>query len=151
MIAERTADKVTADQLRRDAYLPALRGVAPELDQAGLVGVQRQPEALEPLAQVVEELLCVTEVLETAGEVVREAHDDVAACLRPSPAAGPPVEDIVEVHVREQRRGRRPCGAPSGVSDQLPSSMTPAFNHLRTRRSTRRSAILRPRNLSSQQ
>jgi site-specific DNA recombinase len=43
-----------------------------------------------------------------------------------------------------------PCGAPSGVCDHFPSSMTPAFSHLRSRRSMRLSAIRCSRNFPSQ-
>src|SRR5215211_595211 len=42
----------------------ALGGVAPELDQPGLVGVQFQAELREPLTEIMEELLGVTLVLE---------------------------------------------------------------------------------------
>jgi hypothetical protein len=40
------------------------RGIAPERDQPGVLGMQLQPELHEPLARVVEELRCITKVLE---------------------------------------------------------------------------------------
>ena len=43
-----------------------------------------------------------------------------------------------------------PCGEPCGVSDHVPSSMTPAASHLSTSRRTRLSAIRCPRNFLSQ-
>jgi RNA-directed DNA polymerase len=43
-----------------------------------------------------------------------------------------------------------PCGDPSRVSDQFPSSITPALSHLRMRRRTRLSAIRCSRNFSIQ-
>jgi site-specific DNA recombinase len=47
-------------------------------------------------------------------------------------------------------RADAPCGDPSSVSDQLPSSITPALSHLRTSRRTRLSAIRCSRNFSIQ-
>ena len=44
-----------------------------------------------------------------------------------------------------------PCGDPSTVSDQFPSSMTPAVIHFRMSRRTRLSAMRCPRNLSIQE
>jgi hypothetical protein len=70
-------------------------GVAPELDQPGLVGMQFQTELGESLAKVVQEQPGVIRMLEP------------------------------------------PCGAPTSVSDQFPSSMTPALTHLRIRRRIR--------------
>ena len=43
-----------------------------------------------------------------------------------------------------------PSSSPSGVCDHFPSSMTPAFSHLRSRRSMRPSAIRCPGNFSGQ-
>ena len=79
-------------------------GVAPELDEAGLVGLQLQTELDESLAQVGEEPLRISVMLEPGDEIVSEAHDDdVAAGLPTSPLPGPPVEHVVQVHVGEQR------------------------------------------------
>jgi group II intron reverse transcriptase/maturase len=42
-----------------------------------------------------------------------------------------------------------PCGEPATVCDQVPSSITPALNHLLIRRRTRLSAIRCPRNFAN--
>ncbi len=81
-----------------------LGGEAPELDQSGLVGMQLQPEPGEPFAQIVKELPSVTLVLEPDHEIIREARDDhITPCVPTSPLLGPAIQDIVEVHVGEQR------------------------------------------------
>src|SRR6266516_6229662 len=88
-------------------------GEPPELDQASLAGMQLQGELREPAAKIVEELLGVTLMLEPDHEVVGPAHDDhVTACVASPPLPGPLVQDIVEVHVGEQRRGRSSLRCP---------------------------------------
>ena len=82
------------------------RSVPAELDKPRLVGVQVQTERREPLAKLGKEPLCIIVVLEPGYKVVGEAHDDqVTACVAASPLPGPPVEDVVEVNVGQQRRG----------------------------------------------
>ena len=84
-------------------------GEPPELDQPGLVRVQLQPELREPLAKIGQEPLGVLPMLEPDDEVVREPHDDHVTAREPAPPpVGPQVEDVVEVHVGEQRRYRCP-------------------------------------------
>ena len=79
---------------------------AAELQEACLVLVQCQSELGEPLPEIGEELLGVTEVLEPGHEVVGEADDDhVTVRLPRSPVLGPPVEDVMQVDVGQQRRG----------------------------------------------
>src|SRR5579884_6229 len=83
---------------------PVHGGEPPELDQPRLLDLQFQPEFREPLAQLGEEPLRACTMLEAHDEVVRVAHDDhVAACLPPPPSLDPLVEDVVQVHVGEQR------------------------------------------------
>jgi len=78
--------------------------VPPELDQPGFVGMQFQPELRKSLSKVGQEPLCVILILEASGEIVREAHDDhVAARVAFPPPLDPQVEDVVQVHVSEQR------------------------------------------------
>jgi hypothetical protein len=82
---------------------------AAELDQASLVRVQLQVELREPLTKIGEELLCITEMLEPDYEVIREPDDDhVAPGVLPPPLPDPAVEDVLQVHIGEQRRNRCP-------------------------------------------
>src|SRR3954447_21943656 len=63
---------------------------ASELDQPGLLGMQRQRKLPQPLAHLVQEAPGVLLVLEADDKVVGIAHDDhVARGLTPSPALGP--------------------------------------------------------------
>ena len=79
--------------------------MAAELDQAGLVRVQRQRELPQPFAHRIPEAPGLGLVLEANDSVVGIPHDDhVARGLMPSPALGPEIEGIVQVDVREQRR-----------------------------------------------
>ncbi len=79
----------------------------PELDQPGLVGVQLQTELRESLTKVGKEPPRVLLVLEAGDNVVRKTHNDhVAVREATSPLLHPQVEDVVQVHVREQRRRR---------------------------------------------
>src|SRR5215207_1136539 len=80
------------------------RREAAELDQAGLVRMQRQREPLQPLAHRVPEAPGVGLMLEAEYEIIGVAHDDhVARGLTPSPALGPQIEDVVQVDVGEER------------------------------------------------
>ena len=81
-----------------------LRRKAAELDQPGLLRMQRQRKLLQPLTHRVQEAPGVALVLEADDEVVGIPHDDhVARGLAPSPALGPEVEDVVQVDVGKQR------------------------------------------------
>ena len=93
-----------------EAAPPAVLGSEPpELDQAGLLGVQLQVEPGETLHQVLVEPLGIGTMLETDNDVVGEAHDDhLTVSLPPPPLPGPQIEDVVQVDVREQGR----CTAP---------------------------------------
>src|SRR3954451_24822287 len=69
---------------------PAFCREASELDQPGLLGMQRQRKLPQPLAHLVQEAPGVLLVLEADDKVVGIAHDDhVARGLTPSPALGP--------------------------------------------------------------
>ena len=88
--------------------LSILGGEPPELDEPRLLGMQFQPELRESLAQLGEEPLGVTLVLEANDEVVSEPHDDHVTVRVPlPPLLDPQVEDVVQVDVGEQRRNRR--------------------------------------------
>ena len=84
-------------------------GVAPELDEPGLVGMQLQVELRASLTKIGEELHGITVLLEPDNEVISEPHDDHVAVGMPTPPLpDPPVEHVVEIDVREQRRNRCP-------------------------------------------
>ena len=83
---------------------PARRRMAAELDQARLLRMEREREGGEPRRQRFAETDGIGLVLEPDDDVVGVAHDhDVALGLLPSPAVGPKIEGVVQVHVGEQR------------------------------------------------
>src|SRR6266511_1772908 len=119
----REAEEVERLGLADASRLAGPGGVAPELDEPRLVGMQFQTELRQPLAKVGEEPPSVTLMFEPGDKVISEAHDDhVTVGVATSPLPGPPVEDVVEVDVGEQRRGRCPLGAPRSRS---PSTLRP--------------------------
>ena len=82
--------------------------MAAELDEAHLVRVQVQRERCQPPRQVAQEPLGLMPMLEADDDVIGIAHDDhVAGGRAPSLALGPQVEDVVQIDVRQQRRGHR--------------------------------------------
>ena len=79
-------------------------GVPPELDEPRLVGVQVQAELREPLSKIGEEPLRIAFVLESGHKVIGEPHDDdITVGIPLPPLPDPPVEDVVELDVGEQR------------------------------------------------
>ena len=106
------ADVREAQELNVSGFLsapPVPGGTPPELDQPRLTRVQFQPELREPAAQIVQEPLGVLPVLKPDDEVVREPDDDHITVREPvPPPVGPQVQDVVQVHVGEQRRNRCP-------------------------------------------
>src|SRR5437773_1349312 len=102
--AVREAEKVEALGSPAAPASPVGRREAAELDEARLVGMQRQPELREPLAQLGEELLGLLPMLESHDEVVGEAHDhDLSARLLLSPPLDPEIEHVVQVEIGQQR------------------------------------------------
>src|SRR2546425_4456773 len=102
--AVREAEKI--ESLRSPvAPAPAAdRREAAKLDETRLVGMQRQPELRQPLAQLGEELLGLLPMLEPDDKVIREAHDhDISARLLLSPPLGPKIEHVVQVEIGQQR------------------------------------------------
>ena len=82
--------KSNVSGLPRPRAAPVLGGVAPELDEAGLVGMQFQVELREPLTKVAEELLGIDLMLEPDHKVISKPHDDhVTLGVPPSSIAGP--------------------------------------------------------------
>jgi hypothetical protein len=75
-----------------------------ELDDASLVRVELQLILRESIAERCEKLFSITAMLETHYEVVGITHDDdLPSCMPLSPVMGPSVEDIVQVHICEER------------------------------------------------
>ena len=83
--------------------------------------MQFEPELPEPLRQFGPEPFGIRLHLESHHDVIGEAHDDhVAVRLLLTPRLDPQVEDIVEVDVRQQRRGTAALGRPFLHSQVLP-------------------------------
>jgi hypothetical protein len=101
---EGEAQEVEDLRLAEPASLAVFRREAPELDQPRLLRMQCQRILLQPVAQLVQEALGITFVLETHDEVVGISHDDhVTGGLVPSPALGPQIKDVVQVDVGKKR------------------------------------------------
>src|SRR5229473_913153 len=101
---EGKAEKVEGLRFSEPAMSASFRRKAAELDQAGLVRIERQRELLEPLAHIVPEAPGVRLVLEAYDYVISITHEDhVARGLLPSPAFGPEVEHVMQVDIGEQR------------------------------------------------
>src|ERR1700729_1522776 len=105
----RKAEKLERLRLREPARFSTLSGEPPKLDQPRLLLVQPQAELREPLAQRSPEPLGVTTMLKAHHEVIRITHDDhLAPCPAATPLVDPEIEDVVQVHVRQERRNGRP-------------------------------------------
>src|SRR5215469_15414705 len=86
----------------KPASLAVARRIAPELNQTGLLRMKRQRELLESRTHRLLKGPGIGIVLEANYNVVGITHDnDIARGLTPSPAMGPEVEDVVQIHVRE--------------------------------------------------
>ncbi len=116
---EGEAQEVEGLRLAEPALRAFGRRMAAELDQTGLVRMQRQRELLEPCAHRIEEPTGVGLVLEADDHIVRIACDDhVASRLAPSPApgldpgVGPEVQHVMQVDVGKQRRDHRALPRP---------------------------------------
>src|SRR5690242_12061432 len=79
----------------------------PEFDQPRLIWMQLQVELREPLSKIDKKPLRISLMLKTHHEIVSETHDDhITMRIPTSPPVSPQVEDIVQVHVSQQRRRR---------------------------------------------
>src|SRR3954453_18705255 len=87
-------------RLAEAAPLAVARRISSELDQPGLLRVERQCELLKPVAPHIEEPTGVGLVLEADDDIIRVAHNDhVTGGLPLSPAVGPEVESVVKVDI----------------------------------------------------
>jgi hypothetical protein len=83
---------------------PVGRREAAKFDETRLVGMQRQPERRDSLAQLGEELLGLPPMLESHNEVIGKAHDHhLSARLLLPPPLDPEIEHVVQIEVGQQR------------------------------------------------
>jgi hypothetical protein len=100
---------------------------AAELEETRFVGMQRQPEPREAVAQFGEESVGVPAMLESDDEVVGETDDDdIAARLPPPPSLDPEVKDVVQVDV-----GQEGADAPTLDRADLTLSSNSVLQHAR--------------------
>src|SRR3954462_9500717 len=101
---EYKAEELEGLRFAEPAHLAVSCREAAELDQAGLLRVQRQRKRPQPFAHLLQEAPGFVLMLEAHDDVVGiPDHDHVARGLTPSPACGPEVENVMEIDVREQR------------------------------------------------
>jgi hypothetical protein len=74
--------KAKVSDLPTPRFLRSAAALAAELNQAGLVRMERQRECLEPLTHRFEEATCVVLMLEAGHQIVSVAHDDHVASQR---------------------------------------------------------------------
>ena len=99
---------VKVSRLSKPAQLAIVRSEAAELNQAGLVRVERQCKFLKPVTHRIKEATCVALMLKADHQIVGISHDDhVAPGLPPSPALSPKIEAVMQVDIGEDRRNHR--------------------------------------------
>src|SRR4051794_9896602 len=136
------AQEIEGLRLALSPCRPVGRGMPAEFNQAGFIGVQFQGKLRHSGAYRLQEPFGIGPVLETNDRVVGVAHHDHgAARMAFAPLLGPEIVDVMEIDVRQQRRYDRPLRGAFIAGRLTPSSTTPAFSHLRIRRSTRWSPI----------
>src|SRR5260221_4185640 len=109
----RKAQKVEGLGATLPGSCSALDGEPPELDQPGLVLVDRQAELLQPVSQCREELLPIHFFLTADRQIVCIAtDDDLTGGSMSTPGADPKIDDIVEEDVGEDRADPRSLRRP---------------------------------------
>ena len=102
--AMRESQEVKAVGLPLIARSPVRRRVAPEFEESRFVGMQRQTEPREPVAQVGEKPLGVVSMLESHDKIIGKPDDDhIALRLPVTPSVSPEVEDVVQVDIGQKR------------------------------------------------
>ena len=110
---EGETEKVEGLRFAEPASRSVRRRMAAELDDPGLVRVERKRKRLEPRPHRLEETPRVGLELEAEDMIVGVTHDDhVSFGFAPPPLRGPEIDDVVEVDVGEQRRDHRPLSRP---------------------------------------
>src|SRR5271165_1636352 len=97
------AQEIEGLRLTETALFAVVHRVAAELDQPGLLRVERQRELRKPSPHHLEKPMRIGLALEPDHQIIRIARDDHGAGGFPPPAVGPKIEDIVQVNVGEQR------------------------------------------------
>src|SRR5216683_4520620 len=109
----RKAQKVEGLRATLPGSCSARGGEPPELDQPGLVLVDRQTELLQPVSQCREELLPIPFLLTADRQIVRiSTDDDLTGCLMSAPVVYPKIDDIMEEDVGEERADPRSLRRP---------------------------------------
>src|SRR5277367_151990 len=105
---EDEAQELEGLRLAQAASFAVGRCETAELDQTGLVRMERQRKRRQSFTHRIQEAAGVGLRPEAEDRVVGVAYDDhVALGFAPSPALGPQIEDVVQVDVGEQRRDGR--------------------------------------------
>ena len=80
-----------------------LNRVLSKLDQASLVLVQFQPKLGKPRVECFQARRCLAVAFETNHKVIRVTHNHHVSAALLAPPFDPQVEDVVQVHVGQQR------------------------------------------------
>ena len=115
--AVREAEKVEGFRFPVATPSSVPTSIPAKFDEPRFVGMQRQAEPRETLAQFGEEAFRFPSMLESHDEIIRKTDDDhIAARLRPTPSLDPEVEDVVQVDVGEQRTNAAALDRPLWLS-----------------------------------
>src|ERR1700678_869903 len=88
--------------------LPVHLGEATEFNQSRLLRMEFQRERRQPFLKLCQESLCIVTVLETNHQIVSVADDNnFAAGYFLAPHLDPQIEDIMQIHICQQRRDHR--------------------------------------------
>src|SRR5205085_12296842 len=137
---ESESQEVEGLRLAEPASFAVLLRKSSELDEPGLLGMQRQRILRQLRAQLVQKTPGIAFVLEPDDEVIGIAHDDhVARGLALPPVFGPVIENVVQIDIRKKRRDDRPLPGSRPLVFTIPSSSTPTLSHFWIRRMMRRS------------
>src|SRR5271166_1168235 len=91
---EGEAQEAKALRFAKPTPSASVRRIAAELDQSGLVRMERQRKLPQPPAHRIQEAPGVSLVFEAHDDIIGIAHNDyVARGLMPSPALGPQVDE----------------------------------------------------------
>src|SRR4051812_44350616 len=115
----------------RSRVLGALRPLEAEVDEARLVGMEREPIPGKTLAQYSQDPRGIGKGLESHHEIVG-VPDKAGSPLQAwsDRAFEPLIQHLVQVDVRNTRGDHSPLGDPWVGRCRRPSSRTPAFSHL---------------------
>jgi hypothetical protein len=125
------AQEVKCLRLAKPGLLPLLRRPAAELDQTRLVRMQGQRKSRQPIPQFCLKPLGIGLVFKASDDVVGIAYqDDVSLGMVTSPPLRPEIEDVMQVDVRQQRRGNAALRRPHLWPGHLPVFHHPSLQPL---------------------